>query len=75
MDAEAVDDGGGGFVHADQLHIRAFAAELDDGLVQGGHRGYIPEVCSVQIDDHFIDGFLEIEGRNELARRIKALLE
>jgi hypothetical protein len=42
VNAEAVNDGGAGFVHADELDLRAFAAEFEHHLVQRGDGADVP---------------------------------
>ena len=62
VDAEAVDDGGAGFVHAEQFDRCAFTAELHHYLVQGAHGRDVPEMGVSQIDDHFVQNFGKIEA-------------
>ena len=41
VDGEAIDDRRAGFVHADDLHLRALSAEFQHHLVQRAHGGEI----------------------------------
>ncbi len=73
VNAEAIHDSGARFVEAQHFDFGAFAAELDDHLVQGGNGGYIPEVGTVQVDGYLVQGFFEVKGRDELVCRAEGL--
>ena len=65
VQAESVDDRGAGVVQADDFHLGAFAAEFQDHLVERADRGQIPKMRVADVDSHFGERFLEIEGRDE----------
>jgi len=52
VDGEPVHHRGAGFVQANHFHLRTFAPELDDYLVQRAHRGDIPEPVLAKRFDH-----------------------
>lgn len=45
---KTINHGGTGLVQADQIHLRAGAAELEHHLVQRTHGGYVPEVMGLR---------------------------
>ncbi len=61
--AKLIDDGGAGFVQANQFDRGALATEFDDHLVECTDRGDVPEVRLADVDTDLLDGLLEIESR------------
>src|SRR5690606_36179659 len=62
---EPVDHRCAGLVEADDLDLRAFAAELDHHLVERTDRRDVPEVGARHVDHHLVDHFAEVEGGDE----------
>ena len=63
--AESVDEGGAGFVESDEFDFGAFAAELQDNLVEASDGSQIPEMSMGNIDPHLGEDLLEIELANK----------
>ena len=69
VDAEAIHDRGACLIEAQYFDLCAFTAELDDDLIQCGDGGNVPEVGTAEIDGHFAQCLLEVEGSDEFVRR------
>src|SRR5690606_39765084 len=70
--AQSADQGRAGLVETHDLHLRAFAAELHDHLVERTYRSQIPEVRAADVDQNAVDGFPEVrseEHTSELQSR------
>lgn len=65
MNSVPLDHHGAFLVQAEDLDDRAFAAELEDSLVERTHRRDIPEVRPAHIDHHPVEHFLVIESFHE----------
>src|SRR5690606_6360865 len=64
--AQSADQGRAGLVETHDLHLRAFAAELHDHLVERTYRSQIPEVRAADVDQNAVDGFPEVEAVDEV---------
>lgn len=65
MNGQSIDEGGAGFIQAQDLDVGAGPAKFEDDFIESIHGGEVPEVGVTDIDDHMGGWFFQVKAGDE----------